>query len=99
MGDREEKLDEEGEYLNRESVRKDTSENTEDMENIAVKDIPQEKLIKNSLKDELLGEHNLKHTEAAEKIVLPTAEDVKTEKNHQNILNGNNNQSKFTSNI
>merc|ERR1712025_131688 len=69
-------------------VSADTSEKTEDMENIAVKDIPQEKLIKNSLKDELLGEHNLKHTEAAEKIVLPTAEDVKTEKNHQNILNG-----------
>ena len=77
-----------GEHPDRESVSLDTSENTGDMENIAVKDIPQEKLIKNSLKDELLGEHNLKHTEAAEKIVLPTAEDVKLEKNHQNILSG-----------
>ena len=56
------------------------------METVAVKDIPQNLLIGSNLKEQLLGEHNLKHTEAAEKNVLPSAEDVKSEKNHLNIL-------------
>ena len=58
------------------------------METIAVKDIPREMLIGNTLKDELLAEHKLKPTEAGEKNILPSAEDVKHEKNHQNILTG-----------
>ena len=58
------------------------------METVAVKDIPQNMLIGSNLKEQLLGERNLKHTEAAEKNVLPSAEDVKSEKNHQNILTG-----------
>merc|ERR1711976_732559 len=57
------------------------------METVAVKDIPQN-LLGSNLKEQLLGEHNLKHTEAAEKNVLPSAEDVKSEKNHLNILTG-----------
>ena len=60
------------------------------METVAVKDIPQNLLIGSNLKEQLLGEHNLKHTEAAEKNVLPSAEDVKSEKNHLNILIGQN---------
>merc|ERR1712130_768268 len=51
-------------------------------------DIPQNMLIGSNLKEQLLGERNLKKTEAAEKNVLPSAEDVKSEKNHQNILTG-----------
>ena len=58
------------------------------MEAVAVKDIPRELLIGASLKDELLGDRKLKPTEAAEKIVLPSAEDVKNEKSHRNILSG-----------
>ena len=38
---------------------------------------------------ELLKERSLKPTEAQEKIVLPSAEDVKQEKTHQNMLTGN----------
>ena len=41
-----------------------------------------------TLKGELLKEHALKPTEANEKNVLPTAEDVKQEKTHQSILSG-----------
>merc|ERR1712001_518138 len=44
--------------------------------------------IKDSLKGELLGDRKLRPTEAAEKNVLPSAEDVQTEKKHQSILNG-----------
>ena len=58
------------------------------METTAVKDIPQELLIGASLKDELLGDRKLRPTEAAEKNLLPTAEDVKNEKSHRNILSG-----------
>ena len=58
------------------------------MESISVKDIPQNMLIGNSLKEQLLGERKLKPTEAAEKNVLPSVEDVQSEKNHQNILTG-----------
>ena len=58
------------------------------MEAVAVKDIPKEMLIGASLKDELLGDRKLKPTEATEKIVLPSAEDVKNEKSHRNILSG-----------
>ena len=41
-----------------------------------------------SLKGELLQEHSLKPTAPAEKNILPSAEDVKQEKTHQNILSG-----------
>ena len=41
-----------------------------------------------TLKGELLKEHSLKPTEANEKNILPTAEDVKQEKTHQSILSG-----------
>ena len=58
------------------------------METLTVKDIPREMLIKDSLKGELLGDRKLRPTEAAEKNVLPSAEDVQTEKKHQSILNG-----------
>ena len=51
----------------------------------SVKDLPK---IADSLKGELMQEHALKHTEANEKIVLPSAEDLKMEKTHQNILSG-----------
>jgi len=54
----------------------------------AVKDLPKELLIADTLKGELLKEHNLKHTEAAEKNPLPTAEDLKQEKTHKNIITG-----------
>ena len=44
--------------------------------------------IGDNLKGELLKEHALKPTQSQEKNVLPTAEDVKQEKTHQNILSG-----------
>merc|ERR1712106_892270 len=53
-----------------------------------VKDLPKELLIADNLKGELLQEHNLKHTEAAEKNSLPTAEDLKQDKDHLNIITG-----------
>jgi len=53
-----------------------------------VKDLPKELLIADNLKGELLKEHNLKHTEAAEKNSLPTVEDLKLEKTHQGLLKG-----------
>merc|ERR1719219_1218546 len=53
-----------------------------------VKDLPKDLLIAEGLKGELLKEHTLKPTEASEKNLLPTAEDVKQEKDHQNILTG-----------
>ena len=58
------------------------------MDTVTIKDIPREMLIKDSLKGELLGDRKLRPTEAAEKNVLPSAEDVQTEKKHQSILNG-----------
>ena len=58
------------------------------MDTLTIKDIPREMLIKDSLKGELLGDRKLRPTEAAEKNVLPSAEDVQTEKKHQSILNG-----------
>merc|ERR1712045_663303 len=61
---------------------------TTTMETVAIKDIPREMLIGATLKDELLGDRNLRPTEATEKNVLPTAEDVKSEKSHRNILSG-----------
>jgi hypothetical protein len=54
-------------------------------ESPSVKDLPK---IADSLKGELMQEHALKPTEANEKIVLPSAEDLKMEKTHQNILSG-----------
>ena len=54
-------------------------------ESPSTKDLPK---IDNSLKGELLKEHNLKATEVNEKVVLPSADDVKQEKNHQGIMEG-----------
>merc|ERR1711913_174104 len=54
-------------------------------ESRAVKDLPK---IDDTLKGQLLGSHNLKHQEAAEKNVLPTAQDIKEEKIHENVLTG-----------
>jgi hypothetical protein len=51
----------------------------------ALKDLPK---IADGLKGELLGSHNLKHQEAEEKNVLPSAADLKQEKTHQNVLTG-----------
>lgn len=54
-----------------------------------VKDLPKEMLIGDRLKGELLGgEAKLKPTDSVEKNVLPSAEDLKTEKTHQGILTG-----------
>ena len=53
-----------------------------------VKDLPKELLIGDNLKDELLKDHELKHTEAAEKNLLPTAEDLKQERAHESIKTG-----------
>ena len=53
-----------------------------------VKDLPKELLIADTLKGELLKEHNLKHTEAEEKNPLPTAEDLQQEKTHHSIITG-----------
>ena len=50
-----------------------------------VKDLPK---MADELKGELLKERSLKPTEAQEKNVLPSAEDVKQEKTHQNMLTG-----------
>ena len=52
-----------------------------------VKDLPK---IASDLKGELLKERSLKPTEAQEKNVLPSADDVKQEKTHQNIMTGEN---------
>merc|ERR1711913_165410 len=51
------------------------------------KELPKEMLIGDRLKGELLA-GKLKPTDPTEKNVLPTAEDMKQEKNHQGILNG-----------
>ena len=53
-----------------------------------VKDLPK---IASDLKGELLKERSLKPTEAQEKNVLPSADDVKQEKTHQNIMTGQDN--------
>lgn len=50
-----------------------------------MKDLPK---IGAGLKDQLLGNHNLKHQEAEERNVLPTAADIKGEKAHQGVLHG-----------
>ena len=55
---------------------------------IMAAEVPKECLIKSGLKDELLKEHSLKPTEASEKNILPSAEDLKQEKTHQNMLTG-----------
>lgn len=51
----------------------------------ALKDLPK---IEGSLKDELVKPHELKKTEVAEKIALPTAEDLKQEKTREGVLKG-----------
>ena len=53
------------------------------------KDLPK---IADQLKGEILAERSLKPTEAQEKNVLPSADDVKQEKNHQNIMTGTDRQ-------
>ena len=58
------------------------------MTSTSVKDIPRELLIGDGLKEELMSERTLKHTEAGEKNTLPTAEDVKLEKDHNNLISG-----------
>merc|ERR1711994_665208 len=58
------------------------------MTSTCVKDIPREMLIGDSLKEELMGERVLKPTEAGERNTLPSAEDVKLEKDHQNFISG-----------
>ena len=58
--------------------------------------LPKDLLIGEGLKDEILKEHNLKPTEATEKNVLPSAEDVKQEKTHQNILSGKMNKTNLS---
>ena len=50
-----------------------------------VKDLPK---IADELKGELMKERSLKSTEAQEKNVLPSAEDLQQEKTHQNFLTG-----------
>merc|ERR1712141_120552 len=55
------------------------------MESPAVKDLPK---LDSQLSTELTKDHKLKHAEMTEKIVLPTAEDVKAEKTHQGLIQG-----------
>ena len=50
-----------------------------------VKDLPK---IADELKGELMKERSLKPTEAQEKNVLPSAEDLQQEKTHQIFLTG-----------
>ena len=59
------------------------------MSSTSVAEIPRELLIGDGLKEELLAERTLKPTEAGERNTLPTAEDVKLEKEHQSFINGN----------
>ena len=59
------------------------------------KDLPK---IADQLKGEILAERSLKPTEAQEKNVLPSADDVKQEKNHQNIMTGTDSQTVRQSN-
>jgi len=56
------------------------------MRAVRVKDLPKDKLLSASVKDELLGEHNLKPTDSTVKNILPTVEDLKQEKVHQGIM-------------
>lgn len=58
------------------------------MSSTSVAEIPRELLIGDGLKEELLAERTLKPTEAGERNTLPTAEDVKLEKEHQSFING-----------
>ena len=46
------------------------------------------RLLDSNLKDEILKEHKLKPTEASEKNILPSAEDLSQEKTHQSMLSG-----------
>ena len=50
-----------------------------------VKDLPK---MDETIQQEVAKEHNLKHVETAEKVVLPTADDVKQEKTHQGLIQG-----------
>jgi len=55
------------------------------MESPAVKDLPK---LDTQISQEIAKDHNLKKVEVTEKIVLPTAEDVKAEKTHQGLIEG-----------
>ena len=51
----------------------------------SVKDLPK---MDETIQQEVAKEHNLKHVETTEKVVLPTADDVKQEKTHQGLIQG-----------
>lgn len=51
-----------------------------------VKDLPK---VEANLKQEIEKQAELKHVEVAEKIVLPSAEDLKAEKNSRKLTEGN----------
>jgi len=55
------------------------------MESPAVKDLPK---LDTQISQEIAKDHNLKKVEVTEKIVLPTAEDMKAEKTHQGMIEG-----------
>jgi hypothetical protein len=55
------------------------------MESPAVKDLPK---LDTQISQEIAKDHNLKKVEVTEKIVLPTAEDMKAEKTHQGLIEG-----------
>jgi len=40
----------------------------------------------NPLKTELIGEHHLKHADTQEKVVLPSAEEIESEKSQQKLF-------------
>merc|ERR1711902_117688 len=54
-------------------------------ESPAVKDLPK---LNTQIYKEIAKDHNLKKVEVTEKIVLPTAEDMKAEKTHQGLIEG-----------
>jgi len=52
---------------------------------LSVKDLPK---LDDHIKDEIVKDVQLKHIEVTEKVVLPTAEDIKQEKVHESLLQG-----------
>uniref|UniRef100_A0A914UWU1 Uncharacterized protein n=1 Tax=Plectus sambesii TaxID=2011161 RepID=A0A914UWU1_9BILA len=44
--------------------------------------------IPDALAEEVTGQHDLKHVETDEKVVLPSAEDVAQEKQHDEFVHG-----------
>jgi len=51
----------------------------------AVKDLPK---VEANLKNEIEKPSELKHVEVAEKVILPSAEDLKQEKTHESLIKG-----------